>query len=335
MCDISEWNGIWHWLHARICWSWWLVRVNLRRQPYKLWTRYKFVHLDYKIHLLTYEIIIRSRSILQFKFLKFAIIYGLCEEIYIFFRIYFSCIHEHCELRELSLQRVYLFPQICSPRITGICCGVLSKQNKVSTLRILDSLDFSVEGVFSNITLLFTKHDNDWETLTYQLKKIRHMISFAITFSEQECIPVGCVLSAALVISSATHASPLPCHTCPPAMHAPCHTCPPATHAPLPHMPPSHTYPPATHASPATHAPTTHAPMHAPWPHMPPLPCTPPAMHAPPHHTCPPPHMHTPPSHAHPSAMHNPPPWTEWQTGVKHYLSATSFADSNNRIKCV
>ena len=44
----------------------------------------------------------------------------------------------------------------------------------------------------------------------------------------KECIPVGCVLSAAVAVSPAMHipAMHTPCHACPcmpPAMHAPCH----------------------------------------------------------------------------------------------------------------
>ena len=79
----------------------------------------------------------------------------------------------------------------------------------------------------------------------------------------QECIPVGCVPSAAVAISPATHT--------PPAMHAPCHACP------LPHMPPYHTHPPVMHALCHTHLPTMHAP----------LPHTPPCHACPLHHTPP------------------------------------------------
>ena len=84
--------------------------------------------------------------------------------------------------------------------------------------------------------------------------------------NKQECIPVGCVPSAAVAVSPATHASTG--HTChplphmPPTTHAPYHTCPP------PHMPPCHActlchttpftmHGPLCHAGPpfATHAP--------------------------------------------------------------------------------
>ena len=73
------------------------------------------------------------------------------------------------------------------------------------------------------------------------------------------------------------------------------------------------------------HTPTTHAPHNT----------CPPVMHDP-HHTCP-----NPPCHAcflatHAHAMHTlplpcmAPSWTESQTGVKHYLPATSFAGGKN-----
>ena len=115
------------------------------------------------------------------------------------------------------------------------------------------------------------------------------------------------------------HACPLPCtppatcalcHACPchacllphmplPAMHAPCHACLPAMHAPLLHTPP------------ATHAPC-HVHLH--------LPCIPPNMHTPLCHTCP--HHACPPV----NIILDTCLW-------KHYLSATSFADSNKQMK--
>ena len=65
--------------------------------------------------------------------------------------------------------------------------------------------------------------------------------------NHQECIPVGCVPSAAVA-----PAHPLAMHT-PYATHTPCHTCP-LPHTPsclLPHMPPPrHTCSPAMHAPP-------------------------------------------------------------------------------------
>ena len=59
---------------------------------------------------------------------------------------------------------------------------------------------------------------------------------------ERECIPVGCVPSAAVAISPAMHppAMHAPCHARkPPAMHTPCHGCPSTMHAP--HHPHTHT----------------------------------------------------------------------------------------------
>ena len=52
--------------------------------------------------------------------------------------------------------------------------------------------------------------------------------------NKQECIPVGCVTSAAVAVSLAMHT---PRHAHPYAMHAPCNACPP------PCMPPCHTCP--------------------------------------------------------------------------------------------
>ena len=106
-----------------------------------------------------------------------------------------------------------------------------------------------------------------------------------LSVEEQECIPVGFVLSAAMTVSPVTHI-PLPCTP-------PCHTCPlpcmaSATHTPTPpHTPPLH-HTCFCHACPLLH------PLHH---HTCPLPCMPPAMHAP-CHTCPlpciPPTTHTP-----------------------------------------
>ena len=108
----------------------------------------------------------------------------------------------------------------------------------------------------------------------------------------------------------------LSCHACPPpTTHAPHHACPPAMHAPPPCMPPGHACPPAMH----THLPQC-PPTHA--PHMPPTTHTP-------CHTCPPPCM--PPCHAHP--CHACPPREQNDRQVlKHYLSATSFADGNEHF---
>ena len=127
-------------------------------------------------------------------------------------------------------------------------------------------------------------------------------------FLMQEYIPVGCIPSAAAVVS--------------PAMHVPCHTCLPC------HAHPRHTSLPTMHASPA---------MHTPY-HACPLPHNPPAMHAPCHTSplpCMPPATHA-PCHTWPPALHSPhqasPPVDRildrrlW----KHYLSGTTVADGNN-----
>ena len=49
---------------------------------------------------------------------------------------------------------------------------------------------------------------------------------------KQECIPVGCVPSAAVAVSPAMHAPRhvTPHHACTPATHTPCHACPCHTH---------------------------------------------------------------------------------------------------------
>ena len=87
---------------------------------------------------------------------------------------------------------------------------------------------------------------------------------FSKIIVKQESIPVGCVLSAAVAVSPATHA-PLPC-ICP-TMHAPSHHVCPCHACPLPHMPPvmhaplSHMSPP--HNPPAMHTPQTEFLTHA------------------------------------------------------------------------
>ena len=121
---------------------------------------------------------------------------------------------------------------------------------------------------------------------------------------QQECIPVGCVPSTAVAISPATHTpyhAPLHTHhlpCTPPAMHTPCHACLPATHVSQPHMPPCHACLPTTHA---------------------PLPCMSPC------HKCL--TAIQAPHHAHPPLVDRILDTRLW----KHYLSATSFADGNNR----
>ena len=140
---------------------------------------------------------------------------------------------------------------------------------------------------------------------------------------QQECIPVGCVLPAAIAIFPAMH-TPLPCmpqpcmppaihaplcQACPPAKHAPCHACPPATHAPLPCMLPT---------------------MHAPLPCTPPCHACPPAMHSPLTHT--PPAMHA-PHHACPPAMHTPCGQNSWHTFVK-ILPCRNFVAGGKNLQC-
>ena len=106
-----------------------------------------------------------------------------------------------------------------------------------------------------------------------------------IIFLKQECIPVGCVPSAAVAVSPAMHA-PMPCMTpsplphIPPATHSPCHA--PCHAFPLPWTPLCHAH------TPAMHAPMPCTPLAL--PHIPPamdtpLPCMPPC------HTCPPLHI--------------------------------------------
>ena len=110
---------------------------------------------------------------------------------------------------------------------------------------------------------------------------------FALKNMRQECIPVGCVPSAAVAVSPPrtppTMHIPLPCMS-PCHAHSPCHAQTP------------HAFPPAMHA-PTTHAPAMHAP----------LPCTPPC-------------------HAHPLAMHTPRGQNDRRLW-KHNLSATTVAD--------
>ena len=98
-----------------------------------------------------------------------------------------------------------------------------------------------------------------------------------IIFLKQECIPVGCVPSAAVAVSPAMHApmscmtpstpaTHSPCHA--PATHSPCHGHPSAMHIPLPCMPPCHAHPSPCHTFPLPWTPlchacphTTHAPL--------------------------------------------------------------------------
>ena len=130
------------------------------------------------------------------------------------------------------------------------------------------------------------------------------------THAPQPCIPPSHTCPLAKHAPLGTHAPPWP-HMPPQPCMPPRHTCKVGMH-PQAHTPPGHVHPLATHATrpcmppryahPLRHAPPrhtqslgTHAPpaMRAPRPHMPQ------AMHVP-----------IPPSHI-------PPPWTEWQTGIK------------------
>ena len=87
--------------------------------------------------------------------------------------------------------------------------------------------------------------------------------NLTLSFFEEECIPVGCVPSAAVAVSPVTHAPPPTHHTHPlPHMPPPHHACPLChAHLPLPQMPP----PFATHAPPLCCAHPLFA-MHAPPP---------------------------------------------------------------------
>ena len=81
-------------------------------------------------------------------------------------------------------------------------------------------------------------------------KTVVQLRPVCVTLYKQECIPVGCVPSAAMAVSPAMHAPhhacPLPCMphlpcTPPPCMppfatHAPCHTCLFTLHAPIHHL---------------------------------------------------------------------------------------------------
>ena len=122
--------------------------------------------------------------------------------------------------------------------------------------------------------------------------------NFLGNYGIQECIPVGCVPSAAVAVSPATHA-PLPCMS--PLPYPPCHTCP--CHVCPPPSPTTHAY--RCHACPSA--------MDAPPPCMS-LPCMPPPCMPPPCHACP--HCHAHPCHKCSPCHACPPPpctpiWTE------------------------
>ena len=65
---------------------------------------------------------------------------------------------------------------------------------------------------------------------------LRYQMKFKMrTQWKQECIQIGCVPSAAVTVSPATHAPPLPCmHPLSPRKCPHCHACPPL----LPYSPP-------------------------------------------------------------------------------------------------
>ena len=130
--------------------------------------------------------------------------------------------------------------------------------------------------------------------------------------SEQECIPVGCVLPAAVAAFPVTNGPPpqmLPPspHMPPPfTMHVPlCHACPLATHTPtFPH----------------THPITTHTPS----PHTPLYHICPPAMFA----------MHAPQAKRTPKACTHPPVnRMTCQTGVKTLPCHNFVADGKNAMQ--
>ena len=67
---------------------------------------------------------------------------------------------------------------------------------------------------------------------------------------KQDCIPVGCVPSAEVAVSPATHTCMPPCHVCLPH-HTPLPCIASTMHAPLPHMPlPCHASPLLPHMPP-------------------------------------------------------------------------------------
>ena len=87
----------------------------------------------------------------------------------------------------------------------------------------------------------------DWATSINRRRKFgcKSRSNFANKLTKQECILVGCVASAAVAVSPATH-TPSPCHACSPYhahprhAHTPCYACP-LPYTPLPCTPPCHT----------------------------------------------------------------------------------------------
>ena len=129
--------------------------------------------------------------------------------------------------------------------------------------------------------------------------------------SEQECIPVGCIPTAAVAAFPVTHAPHHKCcplhHTCPPfTMHVPlCHACPLATHTPT--FPHTHPF--------TTHTPSPHTPLH----HI-----CPPAMLA----------MHAPQANRTPKACTHPPVnRMTCQTGVKTLPCHNFVADGKKAMQ--
>ena len=149
------------------------------------------------------------------------------------------------------------------------------------------AMNYDVHNFFSEMGVSF------WTLLN---KKVYFLLK---TYNKQECIPEGCVPSAAVAVSPTMHVPP----PCPPTTHTCCHTYPPLC------MPLCHAHPP-----PPPH--TMHAPHHT-------------CLHLP----CMPTAMHTPLPHMPPPTMHATPPVDKildtclW----KHYLSATTVADGNKQ----
>ena len=183
-----------------------------------------------------------------------------------------------------NFSSVYFFHfQLIIPISTGTCSRDITRCSRFTRLWV---------SLVTQDTPLITPPTTRAASPTHPIHRGSHIHRYVhhsvdrlnkIIFLKQECIPVGCVPSAAMAVSPATHA---PCHAHPPTIHTPHLACP------LPHMPPYHTFP---------------------LPCMPPamdnpLPCMPPPCHA---HTLPLPHippaMHA-PCHGHPSAMHMPLP---------------------------
>ena len=110
------------------------------------------------------------------------------------------------------------------------------------------------ENIIKEVTNTGIKTGDKEKEIFQNVHKIRNAcfrktkIKEKMIKTRQECIPVGCVPSAAVAVSPATHA-PLPPRT--PLRHACSLPCMPPCHVhPLPCMPPCHACP-----SPARHVP--------------------------------------------------------------------------------